>query len=64
MIQRVERGHENGALFHSDDWGDTWTRGSEDRNLRTRAWYYHHIYADPNDMNLRRAQRPRLVPWN
>ncbi len=22
------------------------------------------IYADPNDMNLRRAQRPRLVPWN
>ena len=22
------------------------------------------IYTDPNDMNLRRAQRPRLVPWN
>ena len=22
------------------------------------------IYADPNDMNLRRAQQPRLVPWN
>jgi hypothetical protein len=22
------------------------------------------IYADPNDTNLRRAQRPRLVPWN
>ncbi|MGH9176507.1 MAG: WD40/YVTN/BNR-like repeat-containing protein, partial [Vicinamibacterales bacterium] len=44
--------HENGALFRSDDWGDTWTRGSEDRNLRTRAWYYHHIYADPNDADV------------
>ena len=44
--------HENGALFVSDDWGDTWRRGSEDRNLRTRAWYYHHIYADPNDADV------------
>jgi photosystem II stability/assembly factor-like uncharacterized protein len=41
--------HENGALFRSDDFGATWTRGSEDRNLRTRAWYYHHICADPQD---------------
>lgn len=40
---------EDGAVFKSDDYGDTWTRGSEDRNLRQRAWYYHHIYADPND---------------
>lgn len=40
---------EDGAVFRSDDYGDTWTRGSEDRNLRQRAWYYHHIYADPND---------------
>ncbi len=44
--------HENGALFISDDYGDTWRRGSEDRNLRTRAWYYHHIYADPNDADV------------
>ena len=40
---------EDGAVFRSDDYGATWTRGSEDRNLRQRAWYYHHIYADPND---------------
>ncbi|HEX7101615.1 MAG TPA: glycosyl hydrolase, partial [Nitrolancea sp.] len=40
---------EDGAIFRSDDWGETWQRGSEDRNLRQRAWYYHHIYADPAD---------------
>jgi photosystem II stability/assembly factor-like uncharacterized protein len=40
---------ENGAVFRSDDGGESWERGSEDRNLRQRAWYYHHIYADPKD---------------
>lgn len=39
----------NGAVFRSDDGGQTWQRLSEDRNLRQRAWYYHHIYADPHD---------------
>ncbi|MCO5175447.1 MAG: glycosyl hydrolase [Thermomicrobiales bacterium] len=41
--------HEQGALYRSDDYGTTWTKGSEDRNLRTRAWYYHHIIADPQN---------------
>ena len=40
---------EDGAVFRSDDYGDTWQRGSEDRNLRQRAWYYHHIIADPQN---------------
>ncbi len=40
---------EDGAVFRSDDYGDTWQRGSEDRNLRQRAWYYHHIFADPQN---------------
>jgi photosystem II stability/assembly factor-like uncharacterized protein len=40
---------EDGAVFRSDDGGTNWTRLSEDRNLRQRAWYYHHIYADPQD---------------
>ncbi len=40
---------EDGALFRSDDGGQTWERLSEDRNLRKRAWYYHHIFADPRD---------------
>ncbi|HET7038237.1 MAG TPA: glycosyl hydrolase, partial [Thermomicrobiaceae bacterium] len=40
---------EDGAVFRSDDYGATWQRGSESRELRQRAWYYHHIYADPQD---------------
>ncbi len=40
---------ENGAVFRSDDGGETWQRGSEDRNLRQRAWYYHHVFVDPQD---------------
>jgi photosystem II stability/assembly factor-like uncharacterized protein len=40
---------QDGAVFRSDDWGETWQRLSEERNLRQRAWYYHHIHADPQD---------------
>ncbi len=40
---------EDGAVFRSDDFGQSWVKGSEDRNLRQRAWYYQHIYADPKD---------------
>jgi photosystem II stability/assembly factor-like uncharacterized protein len=40
---------EDGGVYRSDDYGESWTRGSEDRNLRQRAWYYDHIYADPKD---------------
>jgi photosystem II stability/assembly factor-like uncharacterized protein len=39
--------NENGGVFVSDDAGATWTRTNEDRNLRQRAFYYTHIYADP-----------------
>ncbi len=42
---------EDGAVFRSDDAGENWQRLSEDRNLRQRAWYYHHIFADPQDAN-------------
>ncbi|HEY7355172.1 MAG TPA: hypothetical protein VH590_01865, partial [Ktedonobacterales bacterium] len=40
---------EDGALYRSDDGGATWEKLSEERNLRARAWYYMHIYADPQD---------------
>jgi len=40
---------EDGALFRSDDGGEHWQRLSEERDLRTRPWYYMHIYADPCD---------------
>jgi photosystem II stability/assembly factor-like uncharacterized protein len=41
--------HEQGALYRSDDYGDSWTRLSEDPELRRRAWYYMHVVADPDD---------------
>ena len=41
--------NENGGVFVSDDAGTTWQRTNEDRNLRQRAFYYTHIYADPVD---------------
>ncbi|MDQ3547509.1 MAG: glycosyl hydrolase, partial [Chloroflexota bacterium] len=41
--------HGEGGVYRSDDGGDSWQRLSEDRNLRQRAWYYSHIYADPQD---------------
>jgi photosystem II stability/assembly factor-like uncharacterized protein len=41
--------NENGGVFRSDDAGKTWTRTSDDRNLRQRAWYYSHIFADPKN---------------
>ncbi len=40
---------EDGAVFRSDDGGESWQRLSEESNLRQRAWYYQHIYADPQD---------------
>ncbi|MBV9577569.1 MAG: glycosyl hydrolase [Chloroflexi bacterium] len=40
---------EDGAVFRSDDGGETWDRLSDKRELRQRAWYYHHVIADPRD---------------
>src|SRR5205085_7874575 len=40
---------EDGGLFRSDDAGATWTKVSEDRNIRQRAFYFNRIQADPKD---------------
>src|SRR5215471_1347440 len=40
---------EDGALFRSDDHGEHWERLSEQGELRWRAWYYQHVFADPTD---------------
>ena len=39
----------DGGVFRSEDGGISWSKGSEDRELRQRAWYYTHIFADPQD---------------
>ena len=38
---------EEGGVFRSEDAGATWQRTNAERNLRQRAWYYTHVYADP-----------------
>ncbi len=40
---------QDGAVFRSDDYGESWTRLSEQSLLRTRPWYYMHITADTLD---------------
>jgi photosystem II stability/assembly factor-like uncharacterized protein len=42
---------DDGGVFRSDDAGQTWTKTSEDRNLRQRAWYYTRIYAHPKNLD-------------
>ena len=37
----------NGGLYLSDDGGATWKLGSDERNIRQRAFYYSRVYADP-----------------
>lgn len=39
----------DGALFRSDNYGETWIRLSEQSLLRTRPWYYMHVTAHPVD---------------
>jgi photosystem II stability/assembly factor-like uncharacterized protein len=38
---------DEGGVFSSADAGATWTRVSDDRRLRQRAFYYSRLYADP-----------------
>jgi len=42
---------EKGGLFRSDDGGDSFRMINPDRNFRQRAWYYTHVFADPQDIN-------------
>lgn len=44
--------NENGGLFRSDDAGATWSFVNGDRNIRQRAFYYTHLYADHQNADL------------
>ncbi len=40
---------DDGGVYRSDNGGGSWTRVNQQRDLRQRAWYYTHIYADPKN---------------
>jgi photosystem II stability/assembly factor-like uncharacterized protein len=43
---------QEGGLFRSDDGGDGWTRVNTDHRFRQRAWYYSHVFADPESPDV------------
>jgi photosystem II stability/assembly factor-like uncharacterized protein len=42
---------EEGGLFRSENGGDSFRLINENREFRQRAWYYTHVFADPQDEN-------------
>ena len=38
---------ETGGIYRSDDGGENWHLMTDDHRFRQRAWYYSHIFADP-----------------
>lgn len=50
----------NGGVYRSDDGGKTWVHTNDERKLRQRAFYYTHIYADPQDEHTVWALNTRL----
>ncbi|MEJ8566426.1 WD40/YVTN/BNR-like repeat-containing protein [Elongatibacter sediminis] len=45
----IEAEEEDAGLYRSEDFGESWTRVNSDPLIRSRAWYYMHIHADPRD---------------
>jgi photosystem II stability/assembly factor-like uncharacterized protein len=41
----------DGGVFRSDNGGRNWTKVNEQSILRQRAWYYSHIFADPQNVD-------------
>lgn len=52
--------NDNGGLFKSDDAGATWTLVNSDRNIRQRAFYYTHLFADHKNADVVYAQNTSL----
>lgn len=42
---------EKGGIYRSDDGGDSWQLLNPDHRFTQRAWYFHHIFADPKNVD-------------
>lgn len=45
----IEAGDNQGGMYRSDDYGETWQFVAQNDQLISRAWYYMHLTADPQD---------------
>ncbi len=52
--------NENGGLFSSDDAGATWKLVNGNRAIRQRAFYYTHVFGDPNNKDIVYMQNTSL----
>jgi photosystem II stability/assembly factor-like uncharacterized protein len=52
--------NDNGGLFKSDDAGASWTLVNADRNIRQRAFYYTHVFADQKNADVVYAQNTSM----
>lgn len=42
---------EKGGIYRSEDGGDSWQLINPDHRFTQRAWYFHHIFADPKNVD-------------
>jgi photosystem II stability/assembly factor-like uncharacterized protein len=42
---------EKGGIYRSEDAGETWQLLNPDHRYTQRAWYFHHIFADPKNVD-------------
>ena len=54
--------NENGGLFVSDDAGATWKLMNASRSIRQRAFYYTHVFGDPEQQGRRLHAEHVAVP--
>jgi len=42
---------EKGGIYRSDDTGESWALINPDHRYTQRAWYFHHVFADPKSVD-------------